>query len=97
MDAGLRACSYPEERQNAFYHLATLFAIQNDAAGTERSLRSAISAAPNWFKPHWTLAKLLQMTGRHGEAESEAEAAVELDGGKDREVLETLIRIRSTR
>ncbi len=95
MDAALRACSYPEERQNAFYSLAVLFASQNDAIDTERSLRAAISVAPNWFKPHWTLAKLLQMTGRHAEAEREAEAAVERDGDKHKEVAATLRDIRA--
>ncbi len=95
MEAALRACSYPEQRQNAFYHLATLFASQNDAINTERSLRAAIAAAPNWFKPHWTLAKLLWMTGRRAEAEREAEAAVERDGDKHNEVAETLKEIRA--
>lgn len=95
MDAALRACIYPEQRQNAFYYLATLFASQNDAIDTERSLRAAIAVAPNWFKPHWTLAKLLQMTGRHAVAEREAEAAVERDGNKHKEVADTLAEIRA--
>ena len=95
MEAALRACNYPEQRQNEFYYLATLFAIQNDAVDTEKGLRAAIAVAPNWFKPHWTLAKLLQMTGRHAEAEREAEAAVERDGGKHKEVADTLVGIRA--
>ncbi len=95
MDAALRACNDPEQRQNAFYFLAVLFGSQNDVLSTERSLRAAIAAAPNWFKPHWTLAKLLWITGRRAEAEREAEAAVERDGDKHKEVAETLKEIRA--
>ncbi len=88
--AALRACRSPEQRQNAFYNLALFYASQNDVAGTERSLRASIAAAPNWFKPHWTLARLLEMTGRRDEARRQASAAIELDGNHDSEVSQTL-------
>ena len=84
-----------EERQNAFYNLAIFFATQNDSANVERSLRNAIVWAPNWFKPHWTLAKLYSTQKRLQEAEHEAQLAVELNGGKDEEVTQTLNDIRS--
>lgn len=90
LESALRAARYPEERQNAYYHLATLFGSQNDAVNTEQSLRAAISAAPRWFKPHWTLAQLLLLTGRREEALSEAAIAVDLDGNKHPEVKLTL-------
>jgi tetratricopeptide (TPR) repeat protein len=81
-----RAAQTAEDRQNAWYNLATLLAGQNDSQGVERSLRNAIQWAPNWFKPHWTLAKLLEMTNRHQEAVVEITRAVQMNGGKDSEV-----------
>jgi tetratricopeptide (TPR) repeat protein len=89
LESAIRAVANAEDRQNAWYNLATLLAIQNDAAGVERSLRNAIAWAPNWFKPHWTLAQFLELTNRHAEALSEARTAVECDGNKDPEVTET--------
>ena len=90
LEAGARAVSTAEDRQNAWYHLATLFAAENDAGKVERSLRNAIAWAPNWFKPHWTLAQLLEMTNRHTEALAEARIAADLNGGHDPEVSATL-------
>jgi O-antigen ligase len=94
MEAGVRATSTSPDRQNAWYNLALLFAAENDPPSVERSLRNAIAWAPNWFKPHWTLAQLLEITGRHGEALIEATAAVERDGGHDPEVLDTLRKLQ---
>ena len=89
LDAAIRATRTAEDRQNAWYNLATLLAGQNDAAGVERSLNNAIAWSPNWFKPHWALAQLLEATHRHGEAVKEARLAWDLDGGRDPEVGET--------
>jgi hypothetical protein len=61
----------------------------------ENGLRRAIQFAPNWFKPHWTLAQFLELTNRHDEARSEAAIALELNGGHDAEVTETTRRILS--
>ena len=52
-------------------------------------MRNAIQWAPNWFKPHWTLAKLLEIANRHKQALTEAAEAAELDAGHDPEVTET--------
>jgi putative inorganic carbon (HCO3(-)) transporter len=93
MEAGIRATSTAEDRQNAWFNLATLFAAENNVAATERSLRNAIAWSPNWFKPHWSLAQLLEMTNRHPEALQEARCAVERNGGHDPEVTETLRRL----
>ena len=89
LEAGIRAVSNAEDRQNAWYNLAALLAANNDATGTERALRNAIAWAPNWFKPHWTLATLLARTRHGGEALEEARVAMELDGGHDPEVAAT--------
>jgi Tfp pilus assembly protein PilF len=87
--AGIAATRTSEDRENAWYNLATLFAANNDAASVERSLRNAIAWAPNWFKPHWTLAQLLELGNRHNQALAEAAKALQLDAGHDPEVTET--------
>ncbi len=86
LESAARGAGSAEDRQNAWYHLATLLAAQNDPVGVERALRNAIAWAPNWFKPHWALARLLEATGRHQEAFQQALLAVETDGGKNPEV-----------
>lgn len=93
-ESGIRATEHSDQRQNAWYNLAELFAAQNDAPSTERSLRNAIAWSPNWFKPHYILAQLLESQQRMGEALMEAQAAVERDGGRDPEVANTLMRMR---
>jgi hypothetical protein len=91
--SAIRATTSSEDPQNAWYNLATLEAANEDAAGVERSLRKAIECAPNWFKPHWTLAQVLELAHRHSEAVEEARAAVQRDGGHHPEVLETLRKL----
>jgi O-antigen ligase len=86
---GARAVTTAEDRQNAWYSLASLYAAENNASAAETSLRNAIEWAPNWFKPHWTLAGLLELTGRHREALQEAAAAMDSDAGRDPEVIGT--------
>jgi O-antigen ligase len=93
MEAAIRSTSNAEDRQNAWYNLATLFASENNVAATERSLRNAIAWSPNWCKPHWSLAQLLEMTNRHAQALVEARLAAERDGGHDPEVAETLRKL----
>jgi len=80
----------PEQAANAWYNLAALFAAANDPSRTETALRNAIQHAPNWFKPHWALARLLAISGRASEARSEADTATALNGGKNAEVAATL-------
>ncbi len=95
LESAIRAVSTAEDRQNAWYNLATVLATHNDAMGVEHALRNAIAWAPNWFKPHWTLAQLLELTNRHEEALREARAAVERDGDKDPEVAATWKKLSS--
>jgi O-antigen ligase len=88
-----RASALPpgaEEPFNSWYTFATVRAAQGDAAATESALRNAITAKPNWFKPHWTLAQLLAMEGRRADALAEARTAASLNGGKNPEVAATL-------
>jgi O-antigen ligase len=91
--AASRAVHQPEQAPNAWYNLSVLAAARNDAAGTEYALRQAVAAAPNWYKPHWTLARLLAAEGRSPEAVAEAGCAIELNGGKDGEVASTLAQV----
>jgi len=97
LEAGTHAARWAEDRPNARYSLAALLGAQNDSAGTEQCLRDAIAAAPNWYKPHWTLARLLALTHREDEALAEAYAAVERGGGRHAEVLETWNRLKRER
>jgi O-antigen ligase len=92
--AGIAAASTSEDRENAWYNLATLFAMNNDAASVEHSLRNAIAWAPNWFKPHWTLARLLDLANHHNLALAEAAEAAKLNAGHDPEVTETWEHLR---
>jgi O-antigen ligase/polysaccharide polymerase Wzy-like membrane protein len=96
MEAAIRATRTAEDRQNAWYNLAKLLAGQNNIAGVERALLNAIAWAPNWFKPHWVLAQLLEATHRHDQAAIEAEVAFDLDGGRDPEVSATWRKLQST-
>lgn len=88
-----RAAEYPA---NAWYNLAAFYASQNDAANAEMSLRAAIAANHQWFKPHWTLARLLLIESRLDEAQREATLAAELDGGTFPEVTRTWREISAT-
>lgn len=94
LEAAIHATSEAEDRQNAWYNLATLLAIRNDPTGVEQALRNAIAWAPAWFKPHWSLAQFLVLANRPQEALAEASAAVERDGGKDPEVYQTWLNIK---
>jgi O-antigen ligase len=89
VEAGLRAVRTSENPQNAWYNLAILLARNQDAGGVEHALRNAIAASPNWFKPHWALARLLSASGRREEALREAREARDLDDGHDAAVTET--------
>jgi tetratricopeptide (TPR) repeat protein len=84
--AALQATTSAEDPFNAWYHAAQLAAARNDVAAAELALRYAIAASPTWFKPHWTLARLLALTGRREEARREAALALRLDAGKHPEV-----------
>src|SRR6185503_18582760 len=93
--AALQATETVEDPFNAWYNQSAFAASRNDAAGAERSLRAAIAIHPNWFKPHWTLSRLLHLQGRLEEAEREALLAVDLDGGVHSEVTRTLEEMRA--
>ncbi len=90
------ATKSPEQQQNAWYDQSILEASHNDVRAVEYSLRSAIAAAPVWYKPHWALARLLALEGRFPEAEPEARRALYLDGGKDAEVVSSVNEILSS-
>jgi hypothetical protein len=89
MGAAARATRQPEQLPNAWFNLSVLEAANNDAVHTEFALRQSIAAAPNWYKPHWILARLLSSQGR-AEAAIEARRAIELNAGTDAEVGSTL-------
>jgi len=93
--AAARATVTANDPFDAWYNLAAFDAMNNRSGAVERDLRASIAARPNWFKPHWALARLLALEARPEEAGREAELAVALDGGKDTEVSRTLAEIRA--
>ena len=93
--AAQQAGRVSEVRQNAYYSLAAFHAVHNNGPGIEDSLRQAIAIAPNWYKPHWTLARTLEVAGRVDEARTEAKIAVHLNGGKDPEVAATWEQLKA--
>jgi O-antigen ligase len=95
--AAARGTRSADNPPNAWYNLGMFSAEQDNTGRVERSLRTAALLAPNWFKPHWALAQLLELTGREEEARREAERAFLLDAGKDREVRETVARLTKQR
>jgi hypothetical protein len=60
-------------------NLALIYAKLNDANRTERCIREAIGASPNWYKPHLALSQLLLATNRRNEGEKEARLARDLN------------------
>ncbi|HYL39337.1 MAG TPA: O-antigen ligase family protein [Bryobacteraceae bacterium] len=96
IQSAIRATTTTENRQDAWYNLAGLLARANDTAAVERCLRNASAWAPNWFKPHWMLAQVLSLSGRHAEALAEASQALEQDGGHHPEVLETWNKLQQS-
>ena len=93
LESGVRATKTSDDPHNAWYSLASLHARQNDFEPTEQCLREAVKSSPNWFKPHWMLAQVLQAKGRREDARAEAALAADLDGGKNPEVARTLAQI----
>ena len=63
------------------HNLGLTLAEQGDLDGAERAFRAAIAAQPNYAPPHYTLARILRLTGRWDEAERELWRAVELGLG----------------
>jgi O-antigen ligase len=90
-----RATQTADDPFNAWYNLAAFDALRGDSAAAESHLRLATAARPDWFKPHWTLARLLLLEARAAEAEPEARLAVFLDSGKHPEVSRTLADVRA--
>lgn len=84
-----------DDPQNALVNLAAFEAARNDANAVIATLGRAIAIAPNWYKPHWLLAQVLQQEQKTAQAREEAEAAAQCDGAKHPEVTATLDRLRS--
>lgn len=93
MGAAVRAAVALEDRPNALVNLAAFQSTLNDARLVEIALQSAAAEAPNWYRPHWLLARLYLLTGRLPQAEGEARAAVRCNGGRDAAVQQTLNQV----
>jgi O-antigen ligase len=95
--AAVRAISTADNPPNAWYNLAMFTAAHNDGRGTEKALRTASELAPNWFRPHWALAKFLDLSGRKDEASTEIRRAALLGAGKEQDVTDSLRTIAQAR
>jgi len=93
--AAFRSTQTAEDPFNAWYNFAVLCGSQEKADCVEKSLLQAIRTSPNWYKPHWTFARVLILDGRLDEASREASLAADLDGGQHPEVTTTLTAIRA--
>jgi O-antigen ligase len=93
-EAAKRATETAEDRHNAYYHSALIYAGQYDFAHAETELRNAIAWDPVWFKPYWLLAQVLAAGKRLPEALQCAEQAAYLSGGRKPEVDQYLSDLR---
>jgi len=92
-----RAIASADDTANAWYNLAYFTAAQNDLRGTKLALDRAIQIYPNWFKPHWALARLLARANDGPLAIAEAERAASLNSNHDPEVAQTVRDLRGSR
>jgi O-antigen ligase len=90
----VRGIASADDTANAWYNVAYFTAAQNDARGTAMALGRAIEIYPNWFKPHWSLARLLSHTGDSAKAAAEAERASFLNANHDPTVEQTAKELR---
>jgi hypothetical protein len=95
--AATAAASALEDRPNALVNLAAFRSTFNDPALVESTLRTATLEAPNWYRPHWLLARLYLLTGSLDKAEIEARSAAERNGGHNPEVQQTLQQVLAAR
>lgn len=63
------------------HNLGLTLAEQGDLEGAEAAFRAAIAAEPGYAPPHYTLARILRLTGRWDEADLALWRAVELGLG----------------
>ncbi|MEO8657522.1 MAG: O-antigen ligase family protein [Bryobacteraceae bacterium] len=97
MGAAVRAATALEDRPNALVNLAAFQSVMNNPAMVENTLLTAAREAPQWYRPHWLLARLYLLAGRLPQAEEQARAAVERNGGHDAAVQQTLDQVLTVR
>lgn len=85
-----RGAASAEEPQNAYYFIALVEAGLGERRASEESLRKAVQWAPNWFLPHWGLSQMLLLDARFEEARVEALRALQLNGGRNPQLEDTL-------
>jgi O-antigen ligase len=86
-----------EDRQNAGYHLAMLYASQGQFARASSLLEECIRLAPTWYVPYWAAAMTDQSLGRDAEAREMAAKAVEFSGKHRTEMTQFLDSIPDSR
>ncbi|HEY3839894.1 MAG TPA: O-antigen ligase family protein [Bryobacteraceae bacterium] len=76
---GLRATETAEDPGNAWMNSALIYARLNNTERTEYCIRQAVSASPEWYKPHLALSQLLLATDRRQEGDRERLIAMRLN------------------
>jgi hypothetical protein len=84
-----------EQRFNGLYQSAVLAVITNDLGAAQAKLRTAIDAAPWWYRAHMMLARVLWLAGQWEEAEHQADLAVKCAGRLESQVKLALAEARS--
>jgi hypothetical protein len=90
LNAGIRSVHTSEDRQNAVYNLAVLYAYRGQTVEAEQTAREAIRIAPAWYKPRWLLAEILSGQGKVQEAAAQAHDALDLSGQKQPDTVKAL-------
>jgi Tfp pilus assembly protein PilF len=68
-----------EERLSAAFQSSILALASADLPHAEKEARAAIALAPNWYKPHLLLARLLQAFGKPDGADAEQHIGLSLN------------------
>jgi hypothetical protein len=92
-EAAVRAQRKSETPQSAAYSLAMFHAEEGNPSKVEEALRAATIAAPQWYKPYWMLAQVLDLSGKREQAVEPIRRARELSGNQVEEVRATWERI----
>jgi hypothetical protein len=94
-EAAVRAQRKSETPQSAAYSLAMFYAEEGNPPKVEEALRAATIAAPQWYKPYWMLAQVLDLSGKRAQAVEPIRRAMELCGNQVEEVRATWERINA--
>jgi hypothetical protein len=91
------ACRHAEDRHNACYHLAMLWAHQGEPSRAIALLRESSAMAPTWYVPYWSMALVYQTEGDLPAAKIMAARAINVGGKHRAEISQWLESIQAAR